>query len=329
VKKKGIFKTCLAAALLYGSATWAQDRIKTATYGPAYSTPKPWDYILKAETCSVLNEQVSALEQWFIRRQLKTQKKEYPQCHCQGDLCELYIKDWLPLELKALLDNRTEERGFSCYQAALWGSGLWTRTLPVTQELFIQWLRSPACTLRTDPKTAQPGDIATVWLKDRDTPIHAFIYLTEDLSFQKTGQYLGMPYEFVPTSMAREVPYSFGEDRGYSTQAPWIGDLKTDSSRMSWNSKEKFFVYAQIYNCNPTAAVVSKEFPKIEKAINKAEEKMEKAWNGTHNGWSDEFESRASSILKSLPQTNSLSDVPLLHARFHNLEQIPDILKQD
>lgn len=167
--------------------------------------PRPGQIVLKAGTCNDLKLQVSALQLWAKRFKEDTSistKTQYnkidPVINDGIPSCEIDIFNMLPQIIKEIYRKKPKSNGPNCFNAALVSNKILPSFRFTTEEEFSYWVGSPHCRERGPAEIKQPGDIIAIRKKEKISQegaadqykieeIHAFTYITEDLSLSKNG----------------------------------------------------------------------------------------------------------------------------------------------
>ncbi len=152
-------------------------------------------FLLTAKNCSTLENQAQAVLSWS--KKLDPQfKAEIQPCRCTSyNSCKMDFYPISPEMVKMYHNKKSKISGPNCWNRAL----VFAKILPSlsysTPEEMTHWIDSPLCQLREEGDAPQPGDIIAIRGR-RNSEIHGFTYLTDDLSFSKNGYHKSSAYAY-------------------------------------------------------------------------------------------------------------------------------------
>jgi len=139
-------------------------------------------------SCNIINLEITALQSLRKRWSL-------PACETQlkvtGDICEAPIQQCIPESLAVLQGKSFSISGPNCYNTVLKITGMYPYHRFVSEAEMSAFLHTSACRKVAKPI---PGDIG-VFRQDKFANIHAFLYMSPNLVFEKFGfDYKGIIY---------------------------------------------------------------------------------------------------------------------------------------
>jgi hypothetical protein len=145
--------------------------------------------VLVSENCSVINEQILAIENWKKRLKEKDTAKSTPMCSCgvfDGvKECRADVTDILPSIVKDVNNNAPIVDGPNCWNASLVGAKILPHFRYTTPEEMHFWMESELCKKVSADEKPQAGDVIAI--RNGSEEFHGFIYLSDQLSFSKNG----------------------------------------------------------------------------------------------------------------------------------------------
>ena len=163
---------------------------------------------LTGENCDLLKRHVSALSSWKKKlNELPT--KPTSSCTCNSLRCYMNVDSVSPTFIEQ----------YHAVDAGRWGPNCWnsvlvsSKILPVLRftppEEMNFWMSSPLCRQIPESETPEPGDIVAIRRSYQDE-VHAFIFITEELSFSKNYLMTTSPYRLQSTTDIFSIyPVSF------------------------------------------------------------------------------------------------------------------------
>lgn len=150
-------------------------------------------YLLDS-ACKNIATHIDSLSAWFkIIKENSARSNLDRNCIYLSNrkLFKIEITDFLPLNMReAILAERQRLGSANCWNAALYFNKVSASLRYVDGNEFDQVLRSPLCRELPKSEHPRPGDIGAMSYKRSDYSIdhqHAFIYLNDNLIFQKSG----------------------------------------------------------------------------------------------------------------------------------------------
>lgn len=136
--------------------------------------------LLIAGSCSIINAEINALKS--LRQRWGLPPCE-PSVKVTGDICEAPIQQCIPEILVDLQGKSFVIPGPNCYNTALKITGMYPYHRFVSEAEMSAFLLTSACRKVSKPL---PGDIG-VFRQDKFANIHAFLYMSPNLVFEKFG----------------------------------------------------------------------------------------------------------------------------------------------
>jgi len=113
---------------------------------------------------------------------------EIGQCNCSNKgLCKVSVKGAVPEWVEKMHSTTPKLSGPNCFNSALVAAKILPSVRFSREEEIIFWLKSPLCRELDSGESPSPGDIVAIRAND-NTLDHAFIYISEELSFSKNGE---------------------------------------------------------------------------------------------------------------------------------------------
>lgn len=164
--------------------------------------------ILKGEDCAIIEIQVKALARWKLR--LNEPAPETVTCRCSAADCQAGISSVTPAFINLTHGTRARRWGPNCWNTVLVASKILEASSFTSPEEMSYWMKSPLCRVLRAGETPQPGDIIAI--RDQaEQELHAFINLTEGLSFSKNNFMAAAPFALQnPEAVYREYPVPAG-----------------------------------------------------------------------------------------------------------------------
>lgn len=218
--------------------------------------------ILQGERCQDFTEQINALSDWKHKLGEKIIKETEKRCECKTFLgCSMVIDTFVPKLVQQVLGKKPKYDGPNCWNSVLVSNKILSHLRETSDAEMSFWLNSPLCReLRTDEK-AMPGDIIAARYGFGDE-MHAFIYITDKLAFNKNALVRSTPYEF---KSVYDILYDFGVRSQYNDR-PHCG-------RTSSKNEQRCPRFAVYYRCmtldNYLSNITDANFPssELEKAF--------------------------------------------------------------
>ena len=152
---------------------------------------------LTGENCDLLKRQVGAFQLWQATLLEKTGKAP-TDCTCDSLRCYMDIDSVVPEIVLKYVDVDAGRWGPNCWNTALVAA----KILPVLRftppEEMNFWMKSPLCHAVPEDESPLPGDIAAIRDLSR-TEVHAFTYITEEITFTKNYLTTMAPYRLQST----------------------------------------------------------------------------------------------------------------------------------
>jgi hypothetical protein len=160
--------------------------------------------VLSGENCAILETQVSALAQWKTR--LDEPAPATVACRCTAGACRAAITSVTPGFVNRTHGTRAGRWGPNCWNTALVASKILEESSFTAPEEMTYWMKSPLCRSLRAGEAPRPGDIIAI--RDQaEQEIHAFIHLTDELSFSKNYLTAAAPFALQnPSDVYREFP---------------------------------------------------------------------------------------------------------------------------
>lgn len=135
---------------------------------------------LTAANCTLLKKQVDALNLWS-KKQIPYQSKN---CICKNS-CSYDVSKIVPDFVLKSQSMCPLESGPNCWNSSLVSAGLNSTFRYSSDREMKHWLNSELCSERKN-EPPEPGDIIAI--RDiEEEEIHAFVHVTDELSFSKNG----------------------------------------------------------------------------------------------------------------------------------------------
>lgn len=160
------------------------------------------------------------------------------------NLCSVNITPIIPKRILDLHDSTTAYPGPNCWNTSLYTNKIVQSRRSTSKEEMHYWMTSPLCRELKDFELEKAGDIIAIRENNSDIPdneMHAFIYLTHDLSFSKSGFDTQFPYELISSERVYQT-FALGE----------YGDYKPEKECRKVEGipdSAKCPVYANVFRC--------------------------------------------------------------------------------
>ncbi|MFA5584145.1 MAG: hypothetical protein WDA09_08015 [Bacteriovoracaceae bacterium] len=145
---------------------------------------------LEGKSCTVLDREGKALEQWAKSVNDKTENKS---CSCKNGLCHKEVTAQLPDFAEAFQFEHVSTDGPNCWNATLVAAKIVPQVRYTSDFEMNFWMNSPLCKERAAGEKLKPGDIIAIRSK-KQPEVHGFVHISENLSFSKNGFNKNMPY---------------------------------------------------------------------------------------------------------------------------------------
>lgn len=150
--------------------------------------------------CETLETQAKAFLSWKLR--LNEKPGEY-KCECNAsNHCQILANPILSDFVKRVYGTANTCEGPNCWNASLLATKVITSPPRHTTESEMAfWAKSPFCKERPLSEKTLPGDLILIRENStsfKGTEIHAFVYVTDQLTFTKDGPEVTVPYLFKP-----------------------------------------------------------------------------------------------------------------------------------
>ncbi len=176
---------------------------------------------LTGENCDLLKRQSLAFSLWKTNLQEKPGKTP-TDCTCDSLRCYMEIDPIVPEFVAKYLSVDAGRWGPNCWNTALVAA----KILPVLRftppEEMNFWMTSPLCQAVPEDETPAPGDIAAI-RNSEQTEVHAYTFITDELSFTKNYLTTMAPYKLQSTPdifAIFPVPFSCRHRSGNPSDCP-------------------------------------------------------------------------------------------------------------
>ncbi|MGE3611415.1 MAG: hypothetical protein AB7I27_17615 [Bacteriovoracaceae bacterium] len=157
---------------------------------------------LQSKDCKILQNEVQAITAWTKRLGGPV---EPPKCQCHGilnwKLCEVNVDHALPKMMSERANKGSFFDGPNCWNASMVSAKLSSYLRYTSDKEINFWLNSPLCKEREQNESPQAGDIIAIRERAASNnvqEVHAFIHISNDLSFSKNGFYSTQSYSLMP-----------------------------------------------------------------------------------------------------------------------------------
>lgn len=152
------------------------------------------EIILEATNCDILYEQYDALSNWS--ENLGNNPSKTGSCFCTDFdqfspivSCRMLVTDIMPESVQKIYNRKTSFMGPNCFNTTLAANKILPSHRYTSPEEMEFWMNSPLCREKNYDEGPNEGDIIAI---RRETNIdfkelHAFIYLTPELSLSKNS----------------------------------------------------------------------------------------------------------------------------------------------
>lgn len=188
--------------------------------------------VLRTSKCEDAKEAVSALDHWS--RRIGIHPASDARCTCSGNECVTDVTEIAPKFVTELHGTRPGFDGPNCWNASLFSGKLLPDLRYTTETEIGFYLSSPLCKKLDPDELPLPGDIIAIRSRAEkgEQEKHAFVYLTDQLSFSKDGASKLNPYAF---QSAEQVFNIYG--------------VPPECRRSASRSESKCGTFAEYFNC--------------------------------------------------------------------------------
>jgi hypothetical protein len=160
--------------------------------------------VIGGESCALLEKQVAALAQWKSR--LGEPAPATVACRCSAGGCQASISSVAPDFVSRTHGTRAGRWGPNCWNTALVASKILEMSSFTAPEEMTYWMKSPLCRSLRAGEAPRAGDIIAI--RDQsEQEVHAFIHLTDELSFSKNYLAAAAPFALQnPSDVFQEYP---------------------------------------------------------------------------------------------------------------------------
>lgn len=152
---------------------------------------------LTDQSCEKLSSLLVGLKKWSEKVDGLSSCSIQQEKKLQNRTCQIDISECIPKKLKEYLGKTAENAGPNCFNAALVFSGVLPNLRYTKSEEIDFYLKEPLCRKKEKSESPEAGDLGLISMageKQEFSSMHAFIYLTDKVAFEKSGQHANDPY---------------------------------------------------------------------------------------------------------------------------------------
>jgi hypothetical protein len=145
-----------------------------------------------ADSCEALKAEIASLRDWqqhaeFSSVETNEEAIRNAKCTYSKELrkYQLDITDYLPSYASKCIGTQLKCDGPNCFNTAMLNAGVCKSVRFTSSEEMMAVLQSPSCKEIADPKDLKPGDTITIGKGEPLEPRHSFVYISENLGFEK------------------------------------------------------------------------------------------------------------------------------------------------
>lgn len=143
----------------------------------------------------ILGKQLEALTQWKTGLDGSIKQDFTSTCEHNPEASKVEITNLIVESIRTILGKDNACPGANCFNAVLVAQKILPYTSYTSAEEIEFWLKSPLCKKRLSSFAKMPGDIVLI---KNTKPVHAFTYISDEITYTKNGQFRTMKPNFKP-----------------------------------------------------------------------------------------------------------------------------------
>lgn len=154
--------------------------------------------LIQSSSCRKIEETFQSLTKALTKQLIESNKM--PSCSCHLDKCFMDVTEDLPeyfTRIAGVNPGDGARFGPNCWNTVLYTKKIVKGVRASTSEEISFWTKSPLCRILKKEESLIPGDIGLIRTNKKSLPeIHGFIFLSENLVFEKKNALYGSTAQF-------------------------------------------------------------------------------------------------------------------------------------